>query len=396
MKPRWFAAFAGMLPLFMMAHFGHHLVNSLPIPLLPMIRSDFGLDYTQSGLLISAFTLSYGLSQIPAGWLADRIGSRILITIGICGVAAAGLLVGLSPSYSALIAFLVLMGVVGGGYHPAAPPLITAAVAPENRGKAMGLHMAAGSAPFFLAPLIVAALATAWGWRGTIIALAAPTMFFGILFYIILGRLNAAQPSEDKPSDSSHAGTPAAQGNVRRLVPFIIVSTCTHAITFCVIAFIPLFLIDQFSIGEKTASSFLSIFYSAGLWASLCGGSLSDRIGGVPVVLAVCLISGPLIYLLSQASSVFGIVCLLFILGVCNYVRTPVSEAYIVSQATERRRSTVLGIYYFANMEGGGVLTPVMGFMIDVYGFYFSFSITGVILLVLSVICLIWIRRYRH
>lgn len=396
MKPRWFAAFTGLLPLFMLAHFGHHLVNSLPIPLLPMIRRDFGLDYTQSGLLVSAFTLSYGLSQIPSGWLADRIGARILITIGICGVAAAGLLVGLSPNYSLLILFSVLMGVLGGGYHPAAPPLITAAVAPQNRGKAMGLHMSAGSIPFFLAPLIAAGLASAWGWRGTIITLAAATMFFGIFFYIALGRLNSTENSEDKPNHSSNDGTPSVQRNPRRLVPFIIISTTTHAVTFSVIAFIPLFLIDLFGLGEKTAPTFLSIFYSAGLWASLWGGSLSDRFGGVPVLMAACFIAGPAIYLMSLMPSSFGIGFLLFILGICNYVRTPVSEAYIVSQTSQQHRSTILGIYYFSNLEGGGVLTPVMGFLIDVYGFYFGFSVAGIALVVLSVICLIWIRRYRN
>ncbi|RJQ59646.1 MAG: MFS transporter, partial [Desulfobacteraceae bacterium] len=93
------SAFSGLLPFFMAAHFGHHLVNSLPIPLLPMIRQEFSLDYTQAGLLISAFTLSYGLSQIPAGWFADRLGPRMLITIGICGVAGAGLLTAFSRSY---------------------------------------------------------------------------------------------------------------------------------------------------------------------------------------------------------------------------------------------------------------------------------------------------------
>jgi sugar phosphate permease len=94
--------------------------------------------------------------------------------------------------------------------------------------------------------------------------------------------------------------------------------------------------------------------------------------------------------------SSFGIGFLLFVLGICNYVRTPVSEAYIVSQTSKRNRSTILGIYYFSNMEGGGVLTPVMGFLIDVYGFYFGFSVAGIALVVLSVICLIWIRRYRN
>ena len=112
----------------MVAHFAHHLVNALPVPLLPLIRDSFALDYTRSGLVISAFSLSYGIGQLPGGWLADRIGPRILITIGICGVALAGLLVGLSQTYIMMLVFLALMGVLGGGYHPASAPLISASV----------------------------------------------------------------------------------------------------------------------------------------------------------------------------------------------------------------------------------------------------------------------------
>ncbi|MFH1169092.1 MAG: hypothetical protein V1691_00220, partial [Chloroflexota bacterium] len=43
--------FSGVLPLFVVGHFAHHLMNALPVPLLPFIRSEFGLDYTQSGLV---------------------------------------------------------------------------------------------------------------------------------------------------------------------------------------------------------------------------------------------------------------------------------------------------------------------------------------------------------
>jgi hypothetical protein len=53
----------------------------------------------------------------------------------------------------------------------------------------MGLHMAGGSAPYFLAPLMAAGLVSFRGWRGTRVAPAAPTLVFGLLFYRILGRL---------------------------------------------------------------------------------------------------------------------------------------------------------------------------------------------------------------
>ncbi|MFC1930244.1 MFS transporter, partial [Chloroflexota bacterium] len=151
--------FKGLLPLFILAHFAHHLVNALPVPMLPMIRSEFSLDYTRSGFVISAFQLSYGIAQLPSGWLADRIGAPIVMTISICGVAVAGILIGLSQTYIMLLVFMLLMGVLGGGYHPASSPLISAMVEPQKRGRALGLHVVGGSASFFLSPIIAASIA---------------------------------------------------------------------------------------------------------------------------------------------------------------------------------------------------------------------------------------------
>ena len=382
--------FSGVLPLFVLAHFSHHLVNALPVPLLPMIRSDFALSYTRSGFIISAFSLSYGIGQLPAGWLADRIGSRILITIGICGVALAGLLVGLSQTYIMLIVFLALMGVLGGGYHPASPPLVAASVEPKNRGRALGFHMIGGGASFFLAPLIAAATATAWGWRGSFIALAIPAMLFGIVFYILLGRWADMKRAEPTVL-SSYSQTLPTPRPVRHLVSFIILSTVSGAVTMSVISFIPLFVVDRFGVSEGAAAALIAVIYSAGLWVSPLGGYLSDRLGRVPVMLVVCFIAGPVIYLLNLVPYGLGIGVVLVIIGIITYIRMPTAEAYIISQTSEHRRSTVLGIYYFGSMEGTGLLTPLLGYLIDQYGFYLSFTIAGVTLVAVTLLCALFL-----
>lgn len=378
----------------MLAHFSHHLLPALPVPLLPFIRDDFALDYTQAGLVVSVFSLSYGIGQLPAGWLADRIGPRIMITIGICGVALAGLLVGLSQTYVMLIALLALMGVVGGGYHPSAAPMISASVEPKNRGRTLGFHLIGGSGSYFLAPLIAAAIAATWGWRGSFIGLAVPTMIFGIIFYVLLGR--RAKMSKTKQTLTNHRDKPPSPpGYLRHLVVFMILTTFTGAVTFSTIAFIPLFMVDHFGVSEGTAAAFLSIIYSAGLWVSPLGGYLSDRLGRVPVMLSVCLITGPVIYLLNLASYSLGIGALLLILGIVIYVRMPASESYILGQAPERHRSTIYAIYYSAGVEGAAILTPVMGFLIDRFGFYSSFTIAGIAVVAMTLICsvFLWGRR---
>lgn len=378
------------MPLFVLAHFAHHLLTALPTPLLPFIRDEFNLDYTQSSLVVTAFVLAYGIGQLPAGWLADRIGPRILITVGICGVAAVGVLVGISHTYIMMLVFLVLMGLAGGGYHPSAAPLISASVEPKKRGRALGFHMIGGSGSYFLVPIIAAAIAATWGWRGAFIGLAIPAVAFGVIFYVFLGRWGGASRVQQVRPEHRDATSPVT-GNLRQLAAFVILTVITAGVVMSTIAFIPLYIVDHFGASRETAASFLAIIYAAGLWAGPLGGYLSERLGRIPLVLATSLIVGFTIYLLNVVSYGLSIGVLLFIMGMCNTIRMPVSEVYIMGHTTGRHRSTVFGIYYFSMQEAGAVLAPVMGYFIDHFGFYPSFSIASAAIVAVTLICSVFL-----
>jgi MFS family permease len=385
----------GMLPLFVLAHFGHHLLTALPTPLLPLIRKEYNLDYTQSGLVYSAFSLSYGFGQLPAGWIADRIGRRIIITIGICGVAVAGLLVGLSQNYIMMIIFLALMGVMGGGYHPASPPLVAASVEPENRGSALGFHLIGGSASYFLSPLVASAIAVVWGWRGAFITLSIPTMIFGIVFYVMIGRMLQRKKTvaDTKEGKTIHESRSVSHpGNTRRLISFIVLVTSISGIAMSIQSFIPLLLVDKFGVAEEAAGAYLAITFSCGLWVSPIAGYLSDRLGKVPLILGACLIAAPTIYLFTVVPFRFGIPALLVVLGIVQFIRLPLAESYIIGHTSERNRSLILGIYYFTAMEGSGVLAPVVGILIDNFGYNLTFGIGGAFILTVTLICALLLR----
>lgn len=385
------------MPLFVLAHFSHHLLTALPAPLLPFIRDDFTLDYTRLGFVVSAFALASGFSQLPGGWLADRIGRRLLVTIGVSGVALFGFLAGLSQTYIMLLFFLVLMGIASGGYHPAATPMISASAEPDNRGRALGFHVIGGGGSFFAAPLAAAAIAAAWGWRGPFIVLAVPTMLFGIVFYFLLGRLVEVRGAKPKV-DSVETEVPQAPGHLRRLVTVAFMSIFMSVVFFSVTSFIPVFMVDNFGVSREVAAVFLSVVFSSAFWAGPLGGYASDRLGRVPVLLAVCFIAGPIIYLLTVVPyGPFGISigAVLICLGATQYIRMPVTESYIVSKVSERNRSTVLGIYFFGNMEGAGLLTPVLGYLFDQYGFYTTLTFVSVITVIVTIagVALLWHGR---
>ncbi|MFC1983111.1 MFS transporter [Chloroflexota bacterium] len=386
--------FLGLIPLFVFAHFGHHLLTAIAIPLSPFIRSEFALSYTQAGLLMSAFTIAYGISQLPSGWLADHIGPRVMITIGVCGVGITGVLVGVSQTYVLAAVFLALMGAMGGAYHPAAAPMISASVDIKKRGQALGLHMIGGSASYFVAPLAAAAIAMAWGWRGAYLSLSIPTVAFGIAFYWLLGRRNIIERATRGATDEKNSGlfTPSQR---RRLAALIILSTSTHAIMHSAMAFIPLYMVDKFGMSLGGAAAAMALYYSAGLWAGPLGGYVSDRVGAMPILVFICLIAGPVVYLFNLMPGGMSIGVLLVILGAIAFVRMPVSESYIVGHTPERNRSTVLGIYFFGNMEGGGLLLPVVGLIIDQFGFYMSFTIAGIATLIVASACSLFIWKNK-
>lgn len=385
---------SGLLPLFILAHFSHHFTAAIFQPLTPFIRDDFNLDYTQMGWMMSAFNIAYGISHLPAGWLSDRLGPRMMITLGISGVALFAILVGLAPTYLAMAIFLILLGVVGGGYHPAAAPLVAASVDAKNRGRALGLHQIGGTASFFLTPLIAAAIFHTLSWRGTIISLAIPAFIIGIVLFVLLGRRGYAQKAP--PVDASRrAETRETPSNPRRLVPFITLGVALQVLILSVISYIALFAVDNLQASEETGAFLYSLFHFAGLWAGPVGGYLSDRLGTVPVMLVVSIIAGPALYLLSLTSLGWSVWLVLFVLGVCMYIGMPVTESHIITHAPERRRSTVLGIYYFASRGGAGVIIPVVGYLADRFGFGTSFTIVGGALLGIVLICsaLLWGSR---
>ena len=383
-----------MLIFYVIAHFGHHVIPAIIVPLLPYIRSTFALSYAHSGLLVSALSVTYGIAQLPAGWLSDRLGPRFLIGVAIVGVALAGLGMGLSPSFPIVIVCLIAMGVMGGGYHPAAASLISMTFEPKRQGRALGVHLSGGSASYFLSPLIGVALASIWGWRGSYIGLSLVMIIFGVIFYLFIRTKEVSITNPQKKPRRRDESQEHSFSAVK-LIPLLFLSSLTGVVTTSIIAFLPLLIVDHFGVSKESAAVWLAFFYSTGLWAAPLGGYISDRVGRVPVILLVCLLAGPAIYTIGVISYGLPLGILLVLLGMTLFIRMPVSEAYILNRAPVHIRSTVLGIYYFAGTEGSGILTPVMGSLIDLYGFSTTLTAASLVLIGAALITVLLITRVR-
>ena len=361
---------------------------------MPMIRTDFSLSYTQSGWVMSAFSITSGISQLPSGWLADRFGRRLMVLVSVTGVAIAGILISLSHSYVTLIVFLMLAALMGGGYHPASGAAISSSVPPEYRGRAFGVHFVGGSSAFWVVPLLAAPIAVALGWRGSYLTLSIPTIVLGILLYILIGSRIKHQASEPQEIKNEATAQPA-HVPWQKLVPFILISVTAGTIIRSVSAYLSLYAVDNLGVSEAAAAMLMAIAPAVGFIAAPVGGYLSDRFGSMTVLLVTSYLGIPFIYLLGIASSATTLAAIMVAIGIVSSARMPTSESYITGNTPERRRATILGLYFFAGTEAFGLLTPVIGNLIDRVGFHSTFTIASAVMGAVVIVCSLFLWKNR-
>lgn len=382
-KPRSF--FLTALPMYILGHCAHHLLTALPMPLLPFIRKEFALDYTQAAFVTSAFAIAGGLGQLPAGWLADKIGATVPLMMGILGIAAAGFLVGMSQTYIMLIVLMILMGLMSGGYHPAATPMISNSVPPEQRGRALGWHLIGGNTAFFFGPIVAGFVAGYWGWRGSFIGLAIPTAVIGVVFLFYL-RSKSSRAHAEHLKNGQAAEDPPPPGNIRRLVAFLTMTVIAGGAGMSVMAFFTLYAVDILGASEANAAKILSLVFVSGLFAGPIGGWLSDKFGRVPIIVLCSVLDGAMILVIPHVQWGFIFFIILFFMGLAMALRMPVTEAFIIGQTEARYRSRIFALYYFTMQYTGAVFAPFMGKLVDMWGFATCFTISGTVVIAVALI----------
>ncbi|MFZ0652758.1 MAG: MFS transporter, partial [Pseudolabrys sp.] len=154
------------------AHFVSHYYIILLAPLMPFVRAEYGVSYTEIGLAFAAFNIVSAVGQTPAGFLVDRVGARALLVAGLLTGAAALIAAGLIDSFWVMVAMFAIAGVGNTVYHPADYALLSQHV-PSNRiGQAFSVHTFAGMLGSAVAPVSLLVMQSQWGWRGAFIGAA--------------------------------------------------------------------------------------------------------------------------------------------------------------------------------------------------------------------------------
>lgn len=146
----------------------------------PELARQFGLDSVALGWLFSAYTWTYVLAQLPAGWLIDRLGARLALLGALAASAACSVLTGTSAWLAHGFVVLVVLRIAQGALHapvgPAAGQAISAWFPAGERGKAGALFASSTYLSLALFAPLLGWVAQRFGWPAMFFAMSAAVL----------------------------------------------------------------------------------------------------------------------------------------------------------------------------------------------------------------------------
>ena len=147
------------------------------------IRGDLGLSATEFGVLLSAFSLSYGFAQLPSGMLLDRFGPRIVLGAGLIFWSLMQALTGMVNSFSHFILLRIGLGIGEAQFMPAGVKSINDWYVQKERGTAVGIFNSSTVLGQAIAPPALVLMQIAWGWRTMFVVIGLAGIVVGLCWY---------------------------------------------------------------------------------------------------------------------------------------------------------------------------------------------------------------------
>lgn len=149
----------------------------------PRMMADLRLSDMQMGYVFSVFALSYGLFEIPMGWLGDRFGQRKMLTRIVVCWSVFTALTGLVRGHFELIAARFVFGAAEAGAFPTAARALARWFPLVQRGRVTGLMWTGARLGGALAPPLATVLIGWFGWRAAFQLFAAVGIVWSVVFW---------------------------------------------------------------------------------------------------------------------------------------------------------------------------------------------------------------------
>ena len=365
------------------SHFGHLL---LPL-LFPVFMKEFGLSYSELGLLMTTFFVVSGVGQASAGFVVDRLGARPLLFVAMSIFVAACVAASMVTGYTGLLLVAGLAGLGNATFHPVDFTILNQRVSAPRLGHAFSAHGLTGNLGWAAAPVFFAGLGATIGWRNAYVA--AAVMYIAITAVLFLHR--------DKLSTEVAHRDPlaVAQGHAEHDMAFMKLPVVWWCFGFFLLSTMTLAVVQSFAvsilkamhgISFELATYTITAYMLCGAVGMFVGGFIAARAVNSDRVVAVAMATGAVLLALC-GTGLLGATATMVVLASTGFavgIGGPSRDMMIKKATPKGATGRVYGLVY-SGLDTGFAISPmVFGVFMD-RGWYGATLLGAALMLLLSV-----------
>jgi MFS family permease len=353
------------LALICAGHFMSHFWSITLPALFTVLSVVFDVNFVQLGLLMTVFSITNALFQIPCGYVVDRYGPKWILVAGILVDATAFAACAIAPNYLTLLILMLVAGAGQAVFHPADYAILSALFPKERSGKTYAVHTFMGFSGGAAAPAIVAGLASVFNWQVALVATGLAGGAVGVLIAILM------HAPERAPAHVPAVATTGA-ARKRRLagVGSMLSRTLLLLFGFYIFSsmfmsgaqsFLPSTLTALFEMPNNTANLLLTTLLAAMAFGVLVGGVFADRIEDQSRLVGGCMLAGTILMVLIALFRlpVWSLFIVLAAAGLVQGAISPSRDKLVRDAAPEGSTGTSFG-FVSVGLSVGGIIAPLL------------------------------------
>lgn len=381
--------------------------------LSPVIMQELHLNHVDYSRIVSAFQVTYALTWLVGGVFLDIVGTRLGLAVAIAWWSVAGMLTSLGRSVASFAFFRFLLGIGEGCNWPAANKTVAEWFPARERGLAVAIFDSGSSVGGILAPPLVAAIATALGWRMAFI-------FTGALGFVWVAIwLGAYRPLKTHPAVTTEEreliesgreiATFSAQSGVHRWLSLlkernvwgiVLGRSLTDPIWWFYVFWLPQYLSDARGFSLKQIGAFGWIPFVASAVGNYTGGWASMLLikRGMPVLRArkwVCAVSSAPILAGIPAALTDNAYLAIALISVATWGYASWSTMGLTFPSDLFPHDVVASVTGLSGLGAGlagALFTMIVGIIVEKFSYFPAFVAAGLVPMLATVCVLALIR----
>lgn len=366
-----------ILGLISTGHFMSHFYFLVLPPLFPYLRQEFGVSFTELGMLMTAIYATAAVTQIPVGFMVDRFGARVVLTFGLVMMAFGFGLMSVAHNFWVLVVLGMVAATGNSVFHPADYAILNSSISPNRMGRAFSIHTFAGHLGSAVAPASIIFIAALYSWRAAIIVAG----LFGLVVMLALttqwsslhdDALPQKKSKRQEPAETEAGSAPRKSGIAvifsKPMILFFLFFMSLSMTSSGMQAFSVSALVSIHDIPLEVASTALTVFLFCSALGILVGGEISDRTKRHDLVAGATFVVFAAVSVLIAWFNLpaFVLFALMMINGLGNGIIRPARDMMVRAASPKGTTGSVFG-FVSAGISAGSALAPIpFGYILDI------------------------------